>query len=378
LGTKNVRAIEVSNEIDIFYRNKRWYPGDSEQLNNYSLSTRYWGKYIPNLTRDTWQVMRSDPSFASIQVLGTSFGGASASIPAGVFSHDTDAGTFHPYMYRGNSAVPNAQPYDSVPKYFVDSTQPSVSIDEYPTAFERFDTPYKDGGSVKPMIATETGYYTGSDQYSISESAHARYIPRIFAENFRHGIPRSFVYEFLDEGDDGKMEHSFGLVRANLTPKPAYYALQSLIQLLSDGENEKAPAAKLAYSLAVSSNDKAAHLQYAHDLLLQKANGDFYLLVWHEISDANRTDLAGVAVKGTDIDVAPPDLSVKITLPKEITKVTVYRYDDHWKLVPTPLPLESGSVSTYASDKIAVLKLDSTSRRSGNNNTLRPPTRRSK
>jgi len=168
------------------------------------------------------------------------------------------------------------------------------------------------------------------------------------------------------------------LVRADLTPKPAYYALQSLIQLLSDREAVKAPTAKLTYSVAVTSNDRAAHLQYAHDLLLQKADGDLYLLVWHEISDANRTDLAGVAVKGTDIDVASPDLNVKITLPKEITKVTVYRYDAHWTLIPTPLTLEGGSVSTYASDKIAVLKLESTSRKSSSDSTRRPTTRGSK
>ena len=73
------------------------------------------------------------------------------------------------------------------------------------------------------MVATETGYYTGSSQYSISELAQAKYIPRVFAEYFRHSIAKTFIYEFLDEGADGEMEDSFGLVRADLTQKPAYF-----------------------------------------------------------------------------------------------------------------------------------------------------------
>lgn len=359
LAIKHLRAIEVSNEIDIFYPNKRWLSGDTQSLSNNPQSNRYWGNYIQSLVLDTWKVVRADPAFSRIQVLGTSFGGESAGVPRGAFLSDTDAGTFHPYLYRGNSSITAAQPYDEVPQYFADSTQPSIDIDEYPTEFQLFDSPYQGPVRVKPMIATETGYYTGTDPYSISETAQARYVPRIYAENFRHNIAETFIYEFLDEGSDGTTEHSFGLVRADLTPKPAYYALQSLIRLLNDPGTPRRPAGKLAYQLTVSSTNPNARLQYAHDLLLQKTNGDFYLLLWHEISDANRTSPTGVPVRGTDRDISPEDLTARIALPNHIKKVTAFHYNDQWELIPTPLLIAGSAITTPVSDKITVLRLAS-------------------
>ena len=119
--------------------------------------------------------------------------------------------------------------------------KPSVLIDEYPTAITNFDSPYQSGSQQKPLIVTETGYFTGVAPQSIDELTHAKYVPRIFAEYFRHGISKTFVYEFVDEGTDGGMENSFGLVRADLTPKPAYTALQSMIGLLQDSGGRSRP-----------------------------------------------------------------------------------------------------------------------------------------
>jgi hypothetical protein len=356
IGPGVVDSAEVSNEIDIFYAQKHWHPNDSSPLSADPKSPYFWGSYIFSLTLDTSRSLRADPAFSSMHLLGPTFGGASAGVPGGSLYNLVDLGAFHPYMYRGNKDAPAGIPYDGVPSYFLQSTQPTVYIDEYPTYFRDFQGPYKSGTHQKPMVATETGYYTGTTQYSVSELAQAKYIPRVFAEYFRHSIVRTFIYEFLDEGGDGEMEHSFGLVRSDLTPKPAYTAVQSLTTLLQDGNNSFKPG-ELTYGFFPAANGAFKRTQYAHDLLLEKSDGDFFLLFWHEISDANRTDQWGINVLGTDIDVSPPALTVTITLPDSIQSATLYTYDEHWKLHPEVLPIRSHQVSVRATDEVSVLQL---------------------
>jgi hypothetical protein len=360
LGTHTISAIEISNEIDIFYGGKKWHPQDQDYLSGDPKASNYWGSYIQSLVQDTSAVVRHDPALASIPLIGTSFGGTWAGVPAGAFYNFVDQGAIHPYMYRGNAAVTNGPEYDGVSHYFTDSTETSVLIDEYPNGLTNFDYPYQSGNQQEPLVATETGYFTGLAPFSIDESTHAKYIPRIFAEFFRHGISKTFVYEFVDEGVDGGMENSFGLVRGDLTPKPAYTALQSMISLLQDTGGSFSPA-QLTYGFAPSQDQPDTRLQYAHDLLLEKSDGDFFLLFWHEISDANRVNGYGDVVTGTDPDETPQSLPVEITLPANIAKATLYSYDTSWKLQATPLSINSNRVLVQASDELRVLQLQTAS-----------------
>jgi hypothetical protein len=364
LGAGVIDSLEVSNEIDIFYNNKRWFFNDQSELSPDPAKSNFWGNYIMALTKDTYQSLKSDPAFSSIHILGPSFGGTTAGVPNGSLYGLVDFGTFHPYMYRGNDAAPAGIAYDGVQSYFVQTTQPTVDIDEYPTYFRDFQGPYTQGTHQLAMVATETGYYTGTSDHNISELAHAKYIPRVFAEYFRHGIEKTFIYEFLDEGADGEMEHSFGLVRADFTPKPAYTALQSLIALLQDGHDGFTPGT-LTYGFFPSPNGRFTRTQYAHDLLLEKSDGDFFLLFWHEISNANRNDPSGIAVTGTDIDVSPAALPVTITLPEPIVSAILYSYDARWELHPETLAIRSHKVSVMAQDRLSVLRLSSHSSLTG-------------
>jgi hypothetical protein len=360
LGTSTISAIEISNEIDIYYGTIKWHPSDHDYLSGNYKASNYWGAYIQSLVQDTSTVVHQDAALASIPLIGTSFGGTWAGVPAGAFYPFVDQGAIHPYMYRGNATVTNAAAYDGLPHYFLDSTEPSVLIDEYPTAITNFNFPYQSGSQQKPLVATETGYYTGRARYSIDESRHAKYVPRIFAESFRHSIAKTFVYEFVDEGLDGGMENSFGLVRANLTPKPAYTALQSMIALLQDSGGSFSPA-ELTYGFVPSQDQSYTRLQYAHDLLLQKRDGDFFLLFWHEISDASRVNSYGDAITGTDPDASPAALPAVITVPANITKATLYSYDPNWQLQATPLTINAGQIQVQVSDELSVVRLQTAS-----------------
>jgi hypothetical protein len=360
LGTDTISAIEISNEIDIFYGQKKWHPQDQNYLSNNPKASNYWGSYIQSLVQDTATVMHQDPALASIPLIGTSFGLNWAGVPAGAFYPFVDEGAIHPYQFRGNWEEKNAAAYDGIPHYFLDSTEPSVGIDEYPTAITNFQSPYQSGSQQKPLIATEMGYFTGVAPQSIDELTHAKYVPRIFAEFFRHGISKAFIYEFVDEGFDGGMENSFGLVRGNLTPKPAYTALQSMIGLLQDSGGSFSPAT-LAYGFVPSADQSYTRLQYAHDLLLQKSDGDFFLLFWHEISDSSRVNSYGELITGTDPDESPGALPAVITLPAGITKATLYSYDSNWQLQATPLTINAGQIQVQVSDELSVVRLQTAS-----------------
>ena len=89
----------------------------------------------------------------------------------------------------------------------------------------------------RPVVITETGYHNAlaarSGQPPVSEAAAAVYLPRAFLWSFASGVERTFVYELVDEKPDPALldpEQHFGLVRNDLSPKPAFYALRNLIR----------------------------------------------------------------------------------------------------------------------------------------------------
>ena len=93
----------------------------------------------------------------------------------------------------------------------------------------------------KPIVITESGYHNGlndhSDQPGVSESAAAKYIPRLYLEDFANGIARTYLYEFLDESADSGLKSfqlHWGLIRADGSEKPAFIALKNLIGEVND------------------------------------------------------------------------------------------------------------------------------------------------
>lgn len=168
----------------------------------------------------------------------------------------------------------------------------------------------------KPYQVTETGYPNSvnsptSGHQPVSERASGIYIPRLFLENFRRGIVRSYSYELIDQFPDsgrGELEWSFGLLRNDFSKKPAALALERLIDLLSDRGAAFTPSS-LEYSITGAPAS-------ARHLLLQKSDGSFYLAVWNRVSvwsPSNRTDLD------------PADVPVSISFGQPIELAEVYR-----------------------------------------------------
>lgn len=121
--------------------------------------------------------------------------------------------------------------------------------------------------------ATETGYVTTSTptQNEVPETVEGAYAPRAVMEFFKRGIKRTYIYELIDD-PSGSGQQGYGLLRTDLSAKPAFTALSNLLKILQDTNTQFAPES-LNYSLT-------GNMSVVETALFEKSNGDFYLAVW--------------------------------------------------------------------------------------------------
>ena len=127
-----------------------------------------------------------------------------------------------------------------------------------------------------PVMTTETGYQTDLTlSQSIPEDVAARYVPRIFLEQWLRGIQRTYLYELIDLPPGGSpADSAFGLLHSDFSSKPAYLALMNLLHLLAD----PGPSFTTKPFGFVLTGDLSA----VHHVLFEKRNGTFYLAIWVE------------------------------------------------------------------------------------------------
>jgi hypothetical protein len=223
----------------------------------------------------------------SITIIGPSLAFASKSAQVGNLSSFMDEGNLHPYPA---------------------GKMPSVIFPEQ-VDFERAIC------GAKPIVITETGYHNAineqHDQPGVSETAAAKYVPRLFLENFMRGIPRTYLYEFMDEKPDPGLtdaQEHWGLIRADGSEKPAFSAMKNLIAELNDS-SEPTSVQALYWSLNSASTQ-------IHHLLLQKSNGTYDLVFWQEISsyDVQR-----------HVDLKNPAITATLTLGRQARAITAYQ-----------------------------------------------------
>ncbi|HEX4772610.1 MAG TPA: hypothetical protein VH351_17380 [Bryobacteraceae bacterium] len=324
-----------------------------------------WHDYAVAFTNDTCDSIHKDPKLnGRVLCIGPALGGGDSAhrfAPGSMYGH-VDVGSSHPYP--GGDGRVNSGNYDGVVGAYGEGTnEPGGSVNSGWT-FNTYGPAFTDGVHPIPWATTETGYHTYvagaiKPQNTTHEDTAAKYLPRLFAEYWRAGIIRTFIYELYDEGtkiDSG--ESHFGIIRNDLTLKPAYPAIQSLLRLV---EEPNAPATfkprSLTYTESVEPNGAFNRTQYVHDLLLQKSNGDFYLLLWHEIADECIECVHGIWSKGENTYLSPLPLTTTITLPADIARASLYTYNANWQLQEAPLAIQSNRIVVQATDKISVIKL---------------------
>lgn len=135
----------------------------------------------------------------------------------------------------------------------------------------------------KPIVVTETGFHDYLDNNDklhkpTDKRAVGVYMPRVFLENFRIGIVKTYSYQLIDEVHNSKeYEKHFGMfgVGGSKDPKPAAQSMHYMnLRLIDDktGATTFTPG-KLDFTFT----SKPDNLRY---VLLQKSTGKFYLVAW--------------------------------------------------------------------------------------------------
>jgi hypothetical protein len=83
---------------------------------------------------------------------------------------------------------------------------------------------------------------------------------------------------------------------------------------------------------------------------LQKRNGDFYLVLWHEISNG---DTSGKRFR----EINPPAMPTTVTFKKPPGKVTIYALDDLGRMSAQAARVKNNRLSLKVTDKAMVVKL---------------------
>ena len=227
-----------------------------EGLNEWDLrgQSPTWPAKVEGYQKALWAKVKADARIHLIPICGPSMGHSTNAVYVANLSPWMNYGNLHPY--------PGGNP---------------------PSRFLNYNMEWMTGMSPgRRWVTTETGYHNALlwplDHPAVSEYAASHYIPRLFLEYFSAGYPRTYLQELIDQGPDNivNRESSFGLLRNDGTPKPAYPAIKNLITLLSDRGPAFTPG-QLAYTLSGDQTNLKT-------ILLQKRNGIFYLGLWQGAS----------------------------------------------------------------------------------------------
>lgn len=195
--TPHISSFEGSNEVD------------------------YWTVTMPGVTgpvasaiaaqKVLYAVVHANPAIAKIPIWNESLAFATDYTKyAGSLTYATVANA---HLYSGNGDTPQT--------YIVPTLQAEIVT------------------TGKLTVVTETGYYTlpnnPTDPSGVDESIQARLTLDTLFDNFKLGVPQTYLYELLDEGPDAlsnNRELHYGLFHADGSPKLAATALHNLTSIL--------------------------------------------------------------------------------------------------------------------------------------------------
>lgn len=287
-----------------------------EGLNEHDLSGRpNWPAEVRAFQAALWNKSKSDSRTRNMPVFGPALGRPGNAPLVGDLSGYLDYSAINPYP---GGAVPTA------------------SLDYHRTKLQPLSRS-------RAFVATETGYHTATSWTGahppVSEAAQARYTPRLVFEFYQAGIPRTYMYELIDQGSSLSVrEQRFGLLRSNGAEKPAYRALLNLIQALKDPGPSFTTTA-LPFTIT-------GDTQGLQKMLLQKRDGRYYLALWTTASSYNLTALS---------DISPVGRRVNVRFDSPMRKVQYYRPNE--RPGPYNAVTNVSAVSLTVDDRILLVEI---------------------
>jgi len=239
---------------------------------------------VAKLQRDLYHAVKSDPVLKKYPVWSISEGGAEVdnvglqflTVPhgAGMLMPDgteyADHANVHNYIYHPNS--PGLQ--DNKTWNAADPTS-ACRVDglygNYGVTWGKHFRGYSESELLRlPRVTTETGCTIDG---SITEDVQALNLLSMYLDQFKRGWSHTSVYLLRDRTDEGGNQ-SFGFFRSDFSPRKAAVYLHNLTTILADQSTLDKPG-QLNYSIS----EQPATV---HEMLLQKSDGTFELVVWSE------------------------------------------------------------------------------------------------
>lgn len=239
---------------------------------------------VAKLQRDLYAAVKSDPVLKKYPVWSVSENGAQRdnvglqflTIPQGA---DTlmpagtkyaDYANVHNYIYHPNSPLPA----DNKTWNAADPTS-ACKVDglygNYGLTWHKKFRGYSEADLLTlPRVTTETGTTINEN---VTEEMQALNLMSLYLDQFKRGWSYTSVYILRDRTDEGGNQ-TFGFYRPDYTPRKAAHYLHNLTTILADSGSIPTPG-KLNYSIPNQP-------ETVHDLLLQKSDGTFELVVWGE------------------------------------------------------------------------------------------------
>lgn len=247
------------------------------------------GDYIHSF----WKIYKEDPQTVSIPLVGPSF-----------------ANTRESAIHLAENCKNASQTMDLGNLHAYSGLFPESPIaGGWGISFAKAIESYRSLCGDKPIIETESGYKNseGMDGHpAVSERTAAKYSLRLILNRLNAGIQKLYFYQLINDVED------FGLLNSDGTPRLQYTALKNFIHLMAD-EGDDFVTGNLSYGLS-------GELVDIHQMLFQKRNGNFMLVIWQGINgSANGTQ------NNDYVDINNPDKKITLKLEQKASIVNVYR-----------------------------------------------------
>jgi hypothetical protein len=135
------------------------------------------------------------------------------------------------------------------------------------------------------VVFTETGYHNALNdaeaQPPVPEDVAGVYVPRLLATAYGAGIRRTFLYELADERPEPALsdpEEHFGLLRTDLSAKPAFSAIKTLTAALRASPGRGVRDGTLRWSVEAPDDVEVQRLT------LVRRDGSHVVALWRPVS----------------------------------------------------------------------------------------------
>ncbi len=239
---------------------------------------------VAKLQRDLYRAVKSDPVLQKYPVWSISEGGAEVdNVGLQFLTIPKGAGTLLPEgtQYADYANVHNYIYHPSAPNLAENKTWNAADptsvckVDglygNYGVTWAKHFRGYAEAELVKlKRVTTETGCTIGG---AITEEIQALNLLTMYLDQFKRGWSYTAVYLLRDRTDEAGNQ-TFGFFKPDYTPRKAAVYLHNLTTILADRGSVSKPG-QLDYTLSEQPPTM-------HDLLLQKSDGTFLLVLWNE------------------------------------------------------------------------------------------------